>query len=77
MQTTQLPTYTEIERHVMTHLDRARAEMSEVRDWLLSDWRPLGSPRPDGATEAADKIMIAVGAVKILIDEAKSELDRR
>lgn len=77
MQATQLPAYAEIERHVMTHLDRARSEMSEVRDWLVSDWRPLGSPRPHGATQAASQVMTVVGEVKVLIDQAKNALERQ
>jgi hypothetical protein len=72
-----LPTYTEIEEHALKHLDRARTEMSGVRDWLRSDWRPLGSPRPAGGAESRDEVMRIVGEVKILIDQAKNALDRR
>jgi hypothetical protein len=77
MQASQLPAYPEIEARVMEHLDRARAEMSDIRDWLRSDWEPAGSPRPDGAAEAASQVMTAVGEVKILIDQAKNALERR
>ena len=37
MQEHELPTYTEIEKHALEHLDAARSEMSQVRDWLRSD----------------------------------------
>jgi hypothetical protein len=70
----ELPTYAEIERHALEHLNRARNEMSEVRDWLRSDWRPLGSPRPEGAADASAEVMDIVGQVKGLIDQAKSAL---
>jgi hypothetical protein len=77
MQEHELPTYAEIERHALNHLDRARNEMSQARDWLRSDWRPLGSPRPDGAAEACEQVMDIVGQVKQLIDKAKTALHRR
>lgn len=76
MQEHELPTYAEMERRAIEHLDRARNEMSEARDWLRSDWRPLGSPRPPGAADARDKVMDVIGEVKGLIDEAKRALDR-
>jgi hypothetical protein len=37
MDDSQLPTWAEIEGHALRHLDAARNEMSEVRDWLNSD----------------------------------------
>lgn len=76
MQETKLPTYEEIEQHALKHLDQARNEMSEVRDWLRSDWRPLGSPRPEGGAEARDEVMEVIGEVKELIDKAKRALRR-
>lgn len=71
------PTYDEIERRTCEHLDAARNEMSEARDWLRSDWQPLGSPRPAGAAEAYDEVTAIIGQVKGLIDQAKRALDRR
>lgn len=76
MQEHELPTYTEIEKHALEHLDNARNEMSEVRDWLRSDWRPFGSPRPAGADDASEEVMRIVGEVKGLIDRAKEALYR-
>ena len=73
---TQLPTWAEIENHALHHLDTARNEMSEVRDWLRSDWRPLGSPLPDGAADARREVLRIVGEVKGLIDQAKGILQR-
>ena len=40
----ELPTWGEIEDRALRHLGAARNEMSEVRDWLNSDWSPPGSP---------------------------------
>jgi hypothetical protein len=36
----ELPTWGEIETRALRHLNTARNEMSEVRDWLNSDWSP-------------------------------------
>jgi hypothetical protein len=76
MQEHELPTYAEIEKRALEHLDAARNEMSEVRDWLRSDWRPLGSPRPGGAADACNEVMDIIGQVKTLIDQAKTALNR-
>lgn len=69
-----LPTWPEIKGHALGHLDTARNEMSEVRDWLNSDWRPLGSPLTDAEAEARSEVMKIVGQVKNLIDKAKDQL---
>lgn len=76
MHENELPAYPEIERRALEHLDRARSELSEARDWLLSDWRPAGSPRPADAADTG-KVMGLIGEVKGRIDEAKTMLDRR
>jgi hypothetical protein len=70
----QLPTWGEIENHALRHLDAARSEMSEVRDWLRSDWRPLGSPLTDSAADARSEVLRIAGEVKNLIDQAKGIL---
>jgi hypothetical protein len=69
-----LPTWPEIKGHALGHLNAARNEMSEVRDWLNSDWRPVGSPLTDAEAEAKHKALRIVGEVKKLIDEAKGIL---
>ena len=71
-----LPTWVEIENHALRHLDAARNEMSEVRDWLRSDWRPLGSPLTGTAAEARSEVLRIVGEVKDLIDQAKGMLQQ-
>lgn len=75
-QACELPTWPEIENHALTHLDAARNEMSEVRDWLRSDWRPLGSPLTDAQADARDGVLRITGEVKDLIDQAKGMLQR-
>lgn len=72
----ELPTWGEIEARALRHLHAARTEMSEVRDWLRSDWRPLGSPLPDAAADARSEVLRIVGEVKNLIDQAKGLLQR-
>lgn len=69
-----LPTWSQIEVHALSHLDAARNEMSEVRDWLRSDWHPLGSPLPGGDAAARREALRIVSEVKRLIDEAKEVL---
>lgn len=70
----ELPTWDEIEAHALRHLGAARNEMSEVRDWLNSDWRPLGSPLTDTDAAARREVLRIVGEVKNLIDQAKDAL---
>jgi hypothetical protein len=69
-----LPTWPEIESSALSHLDAARTEMSSVRDWLISDWKPLGTPLTPAQAEARDGVLRIVGQVKDLIDEAKGLL---
>lgn len=71
-----LPTWPEIEAHALGHLHAARNEMSEVRDWLNSDWRPAGSSLAHAEAEARREVLKIVGEVKNLIDEAKDMLQR-
>lgn len=70
----ELPTWSEIESHALTHLDAARNEMSEVRDWLRSDWRPLGSPLTEAAARRRTEVLRIAAQVKNMIDQAKGVL---
>lgn len=69
-----LPTWDEITGHALRHLDAARTEMSEVRDWLNSDWHPLGTPLSAADGRARTEVLRIVGEVKNLIDQAKGAL---
>ena len=70
----ELPTWNEIVDNAIASLDKARGGLSETRDWLGSDWRPLGSPLPDGAGQARVEVGRLLAAAKALIDEAKGHL---
>lgn len=70
----KLPTWSEIESHALRHLDAARNEMSEVRDWLRSDWRPVGSPLTGASARKRTEVLRIAGEVKDLIDQAKGVL---
>jgi hypothetical protein len=70
----ELPAWDEIEAHALRHLHAARNEMSEVRDWLNSDWSPPGSPLTTAQAGARREVLRITGEVKRLIDQAKDEL---
>ena len=70
----QLPTWDEIKTRALHHLDAARSEMSEVRDWLNSDWRPAGTPLTEADARARTDVLRIVGETKNLIDQAKSAI---
>lgn len=70
----ELPTRQEIKDRALSHLRNARNEMSEVRDWLNSDWRPLGAPLSDAQADARRAVLKITADVKRLIDQAKGIL---
>jgi hypothetical protein len=70
----ELPTWPEIKGRALRHLYTARTEMSEARDWLNSDWRPLGSPLPGEQGEARNEALRLIRQAKALIDQAKDVL---
>lgn len=74
MNSDSLPTWPEIKIHAVRHLHTARTEMSEVRDWLNSDWHPLGTPLTDADAAARREVLRITGEVKRLIDQAKDAL---
>jgi len=74
MNEADLPTWLEMRDRALSHLSAARGEMSEVRDWLNSDWRPLGSPLTGADANARREVLRIVGDVKNLIDQAKGLL---
>lgn len=69
-----LPTWQVIVNASLTHLDQARSELSSVRDWLASDWSPVGSSLTIEAGEARREVQRLVGEAKAKIDEAKGYL---
>lgn len=72
----ELPTWDDIVDRALNSLNSSRNALSEARDWLRSDWRPLGSPSPDAAADARSDVLELVGEAKALIDRAKETLYR-
>lgn len=70
-----LPDYDAIEKNALGHLHTARNELSEVRDWLRSDWNPA-SPPTDAQHAARGEAMRLVSEAKAMIDQAKNALER-
>jgi hypothetical protein len=55
-------------------LDKARSSLSEARDWLQSDWQPIGSPLSTAAGDARRTTLNTVASTKDDIDAAKRAL---
>ncbi len=72
----KLPTQQGMFRQALEELDRGRSSLSGARDWLRSDWAPVGSSLPDVAADARIEALEKIGKAKSIIDEAKSELYR-
>jgi hypothetical protein len=70
----KLPTVDEMFGHALDELNKARTAMSEARDWVKSDTRPLGAGRTPMQRRATEQVLEAVGQVKALIDEAKGAI---
>jgi hypothetical protein len=73
---TTLPTQAEMFEHALAELDKARNSLSDARDWLNSDWRPVDSPLPPPAGTARAEMQDLIGQAKALIDQAKGEAYR-
>lgn len=69
---TDLPTRTEIFANCLAPLDSARGSLSEVREWLRSDWQPLGAALSPEAGEARTTILQTLTDAKNLIDTMKN-----
>ena len=73
---TQLPTRTEMFGNALAALDSARAALSDARDWLQSDWTPVGSALTPEAGEARQAVLAGIGTTKTAIDAMKQDLGR-
>jgi hypothetical protein len=71
-----LPTWPEIERHALGHLHTARTELTDVQDWLRSDWSPAGSELTGAQSKARSEVTRLASQAKRLIDQAKDLLQR-
>ncbi len=71
-----LSTIDEMFDHARAALYRARAELSDARDWLNSDWRPPDATLTDAQAEARSEVFRIIGEAKALIDQARAAIDR-
>lgn len=74
MQDDRLPTADDILGRALGELDHARGALSDARDELKSDHRPLGTPLPAGHADARSTALRDIGTAKDAIDHAKSAL---
>ncbi len=72
----KLPTQQGMFLKALENLDAGGSSLSDARDWLRSDWAPVGSLLPDGAADARITVLAKIGKAKAVIDEAKAELYR-
>lgn len=71
-----LPTREEMLAHALVSLEQAREALSDARDWLASDWRPVGSALTSEQAEARSTTRQVVGRCKGEIDTAADALRR-
>lgn len=71
-----LPTRDEMIRNALADLERASSALSDARDWLNSDWRPVGSSLTDEQADARTATRDAIAACKKHIVPATDALLR-
>lgn len=71
---TELPTRAQMFANCLSPLDTARGSLSEVRDWLRSDWQPIGASLTPEAGEARAAILETLTETKNLIDTMKNRV---
>jgi hypothetical protein len=69
-----LPTRDEMIRNALVSLEQARGALSDARDWLASDWRPIGSELTTAQADARTTTRQVVGRCKDEIDTATDAL---
>lgn len=72
-----LPTWPEIAAHATDSLNTSRLGLSDARDWLASDWSPIGKPLTPAEAKARAAAGDCIAKAKALIDQAKNHLDTR
>jgi hypothetical protein len=65
-----LPTADEMLDNAARELDNARNALSEVRDWLNSSWRPVGSSLTDAQADRRRRMSKAASEAKAIIDRS-------
>ena len=71
---TELPTRTDIFVNARAALNNAYAQLSEARDWICSDWSPIGSELTTEAAKARTSTLDAIGDAKAAIETAKRDV---
>ena len=72
---TELPTRAGIFVNTREALNRADSALSDARDWLRSDWVPVGSELTPAAAAARTSILQAIAEAKGRIVAAKADTD--
>ena len=54
-------------------LDASRAALSDAREWLVSDWTPVGAALTSEAGEARRALLAIIGNANNLIDAMKQD----
>ena len=73
---TALPTRAEMLRHALAGMEQASAALSDARDWLNADWRPVGSALTPAQTNARAHARRAITASQAEISAAADALRR-
>lgn len=71
---TERPTRAQMFANCLGPLDAARGALSEVRDWLRSDWQPVDAALSPEAGGARAGILQTLTDTKYLIDTMKSRV---
>jgi hypothetical protein len=71
---TELPTRTALFANTRDALDRAYSALSDARDWLHSDWAPVGSELSLEAAAARTSVLQAIDETKARIVSAKADI---
>jgi hypothetical protein len=69
-----LPTWNDLIGLAFEDLHTARVSLSDARDHLHSDWRPLGTAITSQEADARSRALSLIGQAKTLIDQAKNAL---
>ncbi|WP_094287400.1 hypothetical protein [Mycobacterium lehmannii] len=72
----ELPSRTDIFVNALAALDSARRSLSDARDWLASDWSPVGSALTPEAAQARGTLLAGIGTTKNAIDTMKQDVHR-
>ena len=72
---TELPTRATIFTNCAAALDEAGSALSNARDWLHSDWTPVGSALTDQAADARVSVLRAITEAKTLLDGMRRDIN--